>query len=151
MKRSAFIKLILIFCIAVGMLLMAVSCDNASKNTNDDTTTSTNAPVEETTTAPEVTSTLGFTPETTVLDTNRTYKVTVVDETGAPLAGATVQLCVGEICRLPIATDANGVALIEAEAGEYAVKVTLSGYTGEAQYSFPEDSTELTVTLTANS
>lgn len=153
MNRSVFYKLIIIFCVAISILLIATACDGASggngttaapETTAEETTTDAG---DETTAAPETTTA----DDTTVLDTKNTYTVTVVDADGAPLAGATVQLCVGDICRLPVATDANGVAIIEADAGDYAVKVTLSGYTGEAQYSFPEGSTELTVTLTANS
>lgn len=153
MRRSVFHKLVIIFCIAISVLLIATACDGASgtnettaapETTAAETTTDASA---ETTAAPETTKA----DETTAPDTKNTYTVTVVDADGAPLAGATVQLCVGDLCRLPVATDANGVAVIEADAGDYTVKVTLSGYTGEAQYSFPEGSTELTVTLTAES
>lgn len=77
-----------------------------------------------------------------------TYTVTVVDENGAPLANATVQFCVGDLCRLPVFTDANGVATLEVPSDNYTVKVSLSGYTGESSYSFAEGSVELTVTLT---
>jgi len=155
MKRSVFHKLIIIFCVVISMLLIATACDNTSGNKNDDTTTGADISTAETTADATSQTTVSENTteetETTAANTNATYTVTVVDADGAPLAGATVQLCVGDLCRLPVATDANGIATIEAEAGEYTVKVTLSGYTGEAQYSFPEGSTELTVTLTAES
>jgi len=155
MKKSVLLKIIVVLCIAISMLLIATACDNTSGNKNDDTTTGANVSTAETTADANSQTTVSENTtketETTAANTNVTYTVTVVDADGAPLAGATVQLCVGDLCRLPVATDANGVATIEAEAGEYAVKVTLVGYTGEAQYSFPEGSAELTVTLTANS
>ena len=155
MRKSILLKIIVVLCIAISVLLIATACDNTSGNANDDTTTGAGATTAETTADANSQTTVSENTtketETTAANTNVTYTVTVVDADGAPLAGATVQLCVGDLCRLPVATDANGVATIEAEAGEYAVKVTLAGYTGEAQYSFPEGSAELTVTLTANS
>lgn len=84
-------------------------------------------------------------------DSYVTYTVTVVDGDGNPLAGAAVQLCVGDLCKLPQFTDASGVALFEDfDPADYTVKVTLSGYTGEDSYHFAEGATELTVTLTQN-
>lgn len=155
MKKSVLFRFIVVLCIAISVLLIATACDNTSGNTNDDTTTGADISTAETTSDATSQTTVSENTtketETTAANTTVTYTVTVVDADGAPLAGATVQLCVGDLCRLPVATDANGVATIEAEAGEYAVKVTLAGYTGEAQYSFPEGSAELTVTLTANS
>ena len=47
-------------------------------------------------------------------------------------------------------TNAQGVATVTADKGDYTVKVTLAGYTGEPSYSFAADSTELTVQLTKN-
>ena len=156
MKKSVLLKIIVVLCIAISVLLIATACDNTSGNTNDNTTTGADATTAETTADANSQTTVSEEKtteetETTAANTTVAYTVTVVDADGAPLAGATVQLCVGDLCRLPVATDANGVATIEAEAGEYAVKVTLAGYIGEAQYSFPEGSAELTVTLTANS
>ena len=80
--------------------------------------------------------------------TDPVYTVTVVDQNGTPLAGAIVQFCVGDLCRLPQFTDASGVATLEVPVDDYTVKVTLEGYVGEASYSFAEGSFELTVTLT---
>ena len=108
-------------------------------------------PVTSDEATPEVTTPEITTPEeTTPEDTRVTYAVTVVDENNAPLAGATVQLCVGDLCRLPALTGENGVANFLFDPDDYTVKVTLKGYTGEASYKFAADSTELTVQLTKN-
>ena len=101
---------------------------------------------EVTTTEPEVTSTE---PEVTPPEpASVTYTVTVVDENNAPLAGATVQMCFGDFCKLPAPTDANGVATFEFEEADYTVKVSLEGYTGEDYYNFAAGETTLTVQLT---
>ena len=82
-------------------------------------------------------------------DSYVTYTVTVVDGDGNPLAGAAVQFCVGDLCKLPQFTDENGVAIFEDfDPADYTVKVTLSGYAGEADYHFAAGETELSVTLT---
>lgn len=77
-----------------------------------------------------------------------TYKVTVVDEENQPVSDATVQFCDGDICMLPLVTDANGVVTMELAAADYSVKVTIDGYTGADAYKFAKGSTELTVQLT---
>ena len=129
--------------LTIVMLLAIVSCN--PNYTPEETTPE----VTTQTTTPEVTTPVVTLPEeTTPEDTRVTYKVTVTDENGAPLSGATVQLCVGDICRLPAPTGADGVATFTFDPDNYTVKVTLSGYTGEASYTFPADSTELTVQLT---
>ena len=74
-----------------------------------------------------------------------TYKVTVVDAAGNPVANVPVQLCQGELCRLPIPTDSNGVAFIEAAADDYSAKALWNG--GETEsYDFG-NATELTIVL----
>ena len=135
----------------VGIMIFALaSCD--PKNKEEETTTK--APEETTTKAPEETTTKPIIdlptddPTNEPEDTTVSYTVTVVDKNNAPLAGAVVQLCVGDLCRLPVLTDANGVATLNVDEDNYTVKVTLTGYTGEASYSFPAGSTALTVQLT---
>lgn len=76
-----------------------------------------------------------------------TYTVTVVDQDGAPVAETPVQLCVGDVCLTPRVTDANGVVVFDIEPAAYSVKLPL--YDGLVFY-FDGDSTELTITLTAN-
>ena len=74
------------------------------------------------------------------------YKVTVIDETGALVAGAYVQLCVGEECKIPVASDANGVATLREEAAAYTIKVNYDGYV-LAESAFPAGATEVTVQI----
>ena len=75
-----------------------------------------------------------------------TYKITVVDTAGSPLAGANVQLCVGDICKLPVATGDDGVATFaNFDEANYTIKVTFDGNTYEVPYGFEEGSYELTV------
>jgi len=134
-------KIATLFCLAICVMLLMAAC-----NTKDETPQTT---TNEETTSPEITTPEITTPEeTTATDTSVTYTVTVVDENNAPLAGATVQLCVGELCRLPVFTGADGVAILKIDEADYTVKVTLGGYTGEAEYHFAAGSTELTVQLT---
>jgi len=127
-------KRILALVLTIVMLLSIVSC-NTNKGESD--------------TTPQETTNESTTPEeTTPADTSVTYTVTVVDENDAPLEGATVQLCIGNICRLPSTTNADGIATFKFGKGAYIAKVTLDGYTGEAEYTFAENSTELKVQLT---
>lgn len=80
------------------------------------------------------------------------YTVTVVDESGAPISGAMVQLCL-DAC-YPGVTDANGQAKYTVEEADYKVSfLTLpAGYTysGDArEFCFEKGSFDLTVTLKA--
>ena len=148
MNRSRIIRL---FCILAVAFMIFCSCD-----INPDTDTSSeieSAPIEESSKNKTESSQEESSEEaesTTAKPTKVTYTVTVVDEDGNALPGATVQLCVGDLCKLPSPTNAEGVATFSFDEAEYTVKVTLTGYTGEASYTFPEGSTELTVTLSAN-
>ena len=81
--------------------------------------------------------------------TKTTYTVKLIDTNNQPIVGTDVQLCVGVICRLPQATDANGVATFELDPDDYTVKIPfLTGYIIEPYYTFPSGSTELTIQLT---
>ena len=136
-------KLIAIIFILTSVLLVVCSCKQEPQNNQESNTTSTQAtnPVTDPITEPV----------TEPIFTGVIYKVTVVDENNAPLAGALIQLCNDTTCKFPALTDANGVAIFEYdEPDNYTVKVTLEGYANEAVFYFPADSTELTVQLTAN-
>lgn len=151
-------RILSFFCILLATLLLACSCDftpvtdssvessseESTEKESDSKTEASNDTEETESTTSESTTSESTAPENTKV----IYKVTVVDGEGNALAGAFVQLCVGDICKLPSATDAEGVATFEFDEAEYTVKVNLDGYTGEASYTFPEGSAELTITLT---
>ncbi len=81
-----------------------------------------------------------------------TYKITVVDEGGNPVAGAMVQLCDDANC-MPKITDANGVAEFSAaEFDGYIVKVASAPAGYELitdEYTSLDGATELTLTVKA--
>lgn len=110
----------------------------------------------ETTTAATEESTREQTEETTqetVDDGKLTYKVIVVDEAGAPIAGAMVQICEGTACN-PGMTNADGVAEIRAVEGSYEAKMLSmpEGYTYATEEEvFPYASGELEVTIVLKS
>lgn len=144
MNRSKIIRLL---CMLAVVLMVVCSCDiNANVETSSETTST---PTEESSESSKAESS-EETESTTAKPAKVTYTITVVDEDGNALPGATVQLCVGDLCKLPSPTNAEGVATFEFDEAEYTVKVTLAGYTGEAYYEFTEGSHELTVTLSAN-
>lgn len=147
MNRSRIIRLL---CLLAVAMLVICSCDtNPTAGTSSETPS---ASIEESSESKTESSqeSSEATESTTSKPSKVTYVVTVVDDDGNPLSGATVQLCVGDLCKLPSPTNAEGVATFEYDAAEYTVKVTLSGYSGEASYTFPEGSSELTVVLSAN-
>ena len=86
---------------------------------------------------------LGKTELTVKMTEQITYTVTVLDASGAPVADANVQFCVGDECKLPVPTDADGIAILELEKADYTIKV--NGV--EVPYSFDEGIFELTIQL----
>lgn len=83
------------------------------------------------------------------------YKITVVDESGAPFAGIVVQLCNDTGCN-PAVTDENGTATyyMAEYRDDYHANVTVlpEGYdyaSGEVEHYFEDGATELTITLKA--
>ena len=82
------------------------------------------------------------------------YTVKVQDEGGNPVVGAMVQVCQGELCLMPTATDATGTAVFTvAEEAQYEAKfLTLPAgyeYTTEEQVFSFNGGFELTITLKA--
>lgn len=80
-----------------------------------------------------------------------TYTVKVVDETGAPVAGVTVQLC-SDSCVLGT-TDETGVATFQVAEADYKVGfvMTPEGYAADMMaYSFEAGTQDMTLTLTHN-
>ena len=149
MSRS---RIIQFFCILVVFAMIFCSCtlftgtETSSETTSNPTEESSESTSESSQASSEESS--EATESSSAESTQITYTVTVVDEDGNALHGATVQLCVGDICKMPELTGEDGVATFNFDEAEYTVKVTLSGYTGEASYTFPAGSTSLTVVLT---
>jgi len=90
--------------------------------------------------------------ESTIAEGNALYKVTVVDEGGNPVAGATVQMCL-ETCIFK-QTDANGGAefeLAEAEGYKAEVLALPEGYAeiSEEPVYLETGATEITLTVKA--
>lgn len=77
-----------------------------------------------------------------------TYTVNVKDIEENPIAGVEVQFCVGDNCKAPVYSDANGVATITLDPDDYHVKINPGVYAADpAEYEFPEGSTTLDVTV----
>ena len=134
-------KKLLICVLAVVMLLSLCACggEKAPAETKPAETEApvvvTEAPVEET--------------EAVLPEGMVQYAVTVVDEAGAPVAGAMVQLC-KDSC-VPAVTDANGVATFTLPEDDYKASMLAMpagyAYAGEADTFYFEGAYELTITL----
>lgn len=98
-------------------------------------------------------SSTGETEESKTVDDGKvTYTVKVVDESGNPISGALVQLCL-EAC-IPSATNDSGIATYNLEEADYKVSFMKLPdgytYTTEAtEFYFEDGSYELTITLKA--
>jgi hypothetical protein len=80
-----------------------------------------------------------------------TYTVKVVDANGAPVAGAAVQFCDDNGCRMPVATNAEGiVTLHEAESNFHVTLASVpEGFAADATEYYFDVAFELTITLNA--
>lgn len=127
------VKKLSVFCLVLCLTLCLAACVAGSEDTDGGSTT---------TTASTTTTTASNLP---------TYKVTVVDENGAPIAGAYPQICVGTSCIPMMMTGADGVATKEAESAEYKVSFIIvpAGYVAEDAYYFDGDAKEMVITLKA--
>lgn len=145
MKNKRIIALLLALCVVFALC----ACSNQSKNdapqapeqpVADAPVQQTEAPTEP---AQEETQPAGV-----------VYTVKVQDEGGNPVTGAMIQICQGELCMMPAATDATGAAVFTvAEEAAYEAKfLSLPAgyeYTTEEQV-FPfNGGFELTITLKA--
>lgn len=128
-------KILLAVLLAVAMMVSLCACVGGEPSDKDgDAGTTTTTPTTTTTTKAD--------------DGKVTYKATVLDDTGAPVVGAMVQIC-KETC-LPTVTDANGVATWTVAEDDYKVSFAIvpEGYTVEEEYHFDGDATEMTITIT---
>ena len=135
-------KILLALLLAMTMVFSFCAC-GADTDAGKDTETTT-APTQESTGK----ETEGEAQES-VDDGKLAYKVIVVDEAGAPIAGAMVQICEGTACN-PGVTNAEGVAEIRAVEGNYEAKMLSmpEGYSYATEEEvFPYASGELEVSI----
>ena len=143
-KRFTLIFAAILLLLAVAMT--AVACDNGNVETPT-TEQSTEAP----TAAPTETETETEAPEETTDDGKVTYTVTVVDANGAPVAGVAVQFCDDNGCRMPVATNAEGIVTLTDVESNFHVTIASvpEGYAEDTAEYYFEDGYELTITLVA--
>ena len=86
--------------------------------------------------------------------TKITYTVTVKDQNGNPVEGAAVQMCDDKGCKMPAATNAEGVVTFTYDPSNYHITIVEcpTGYTcdPEQAFYFEGEATELTVEITKN-
>lgn len=133
------LKIVLTFILTLTLALCLCACGET------DSSGTTDAPAA-TTTAPQATTTVPAD------DGTVTYTVKVVDENGAPVAGAMVQLC-KDTC-VPAITDENGAAAFKLAEDDYKVSIMSvpAGYTYDMtanEFHFDSGSCELTLTVNA--
>ena len=140
------IALMLAMLLALSCLLMA--CDTPAPDT-DTTAAETEAPTEVPTETPTEAPT--ETP-TEAPSTKVTYTVTVKDQNGNPVEGAAVQMCDDKGCKMPAATNAEGVVTFTYDPSNYHITIVEcpAGYTcdPEQAFYFEGEATELTVEIT---
>ena len=147
MNKTLLSKIAIIACLVLGLMLTVCACD-APDNTETEGGTQTNTPTNAPTSAPTEEPTQA---ETDAEDEISGYKITVVDENGAPLEGVFAQICSGDLCLAPYFTDANGTVVVEQDLSEYTVKAYLDGYTSEeAEYAFENGSKTVKIVMTKN-
>lgn len=127
-------------------VLCTVACDGG-ETAEDTTAAQTEAPAIQT----EAPTPAETTAEETTDDGKVTYTVTVVDANGAPVAGVAVQFCDDNGCRMPVATNAEGiVTLTDMESNFHITLASVpAGYAADSTEYYFDGAYELTVTLNA--
>lgn len=138
-KRALMLLLAGVMLMSVALGAMACDQSGAEQPTTDVTT-------EQPSGAP---TTEEQTTETPTDDGKVTYTVTVVDASGAPVAGVAVQFCDDNGCRMPVATNAEGiVTLTDAESNFHVTLASVpAGFAADATEYYFDGAYELTVTL----
>jgi hypothetical protein len=145
-------KLALILALLMSLSCLLMACDTPAPDATDDTTVETTAPATEAPTeAPTETPTEA---PTEAPSTKVTYTVTVKDQNGNPVEGAAVQMCDDKGCKMPAATNAEGVVTFTYDPSNYHITIVEcpEGYTcdPEQAFYFEGEATELTVEITKN-
>ena len=148
-------KFALILALFMSLSCLLIACDSSTVG-EDTTAADTTAQVTEAPTeAPTETPTAAPTEEETEAPSTKiTYTVIVKDQNGDVVVGAAVQMCDADTCKMPTATNAEGVATFNYDPSNYYVTVQEApeGYTcdPEQKFYFEGDATELTVVITKN-
>ena len=141
------IALLLALTLALSCLLIACDQTPTDNGTTASQTTAADVPTDSGNEAPTEAPTQA--PSGKV-----TYTVTVKDQNGNPVEGAAVQMCDDSGCKMPAATDANGVVTFTYAPSNFHITVVEcpDGYTCDTEqaFYFEGDSTELTATVTKN-
>ena len=134
--------------LALCALMSFVACDGTENGTDGETTTqaATQAPTQNETTKEPADE------QTTQADDGKvTYTVKVVDANGAPVKDVAVQFCDDNGCRMPVATNAEGIVTLTDNASNFHITIASvpAGYAADSNEYYFDDETMLTVTLTA--
>ena len=146
-------KLTILLALVLALSCLLIACDSAD-TTTDTTAADTTTPATEEATTEAPTEEITTEAPTEVPSTKITYTVIVKDQNGDVVAGAAVQMCDADTCKMPTATNEEGVATFNYDPSNYYVTVQEApeGYTcdPEQKFYFEGDATELTVTITKN-
>ena len=146
-------KIALLLALVLALSCLLIACDSAD-TTTDTTAADTTAPATEEATTEAPTEEITTEAPTEAPSTKVTYTVIVKDQNGDVVAGAAVQMCDADTCKMPTATNEEGVATFNYDPSNYYVTVQEApeGYTcdPEQKFYFEGDATELTVTITKN-
>ena len=146
-------KIALMLALVLALSCLLIACDSAD-TTTDTTAADTTAPATEEATTEAPTEEITTEAPTEAPSTKITYTVIVKDQNGDVVAGAAVQMCDADTCKMPTATNEEGVATFNYDPSNYYVTVQEApeGYTcdPEQKFYFEGDATELTVTITKN-
>ena len=146
-------KIALLLALVLALSCLLIACDSAD-TTTDTTAADTTAPATEEATTEAPTEEITTEAPTEAPSTKITYTVIVKDQNGDVVAGAAVQMCDADTCKMPTATNEEGVATFNYDPSNYYVTVQEApeGYTcdPEQKFYFEGDATELTVTITKN-
>lgn len=134
--------------LALCTLMSFVACDGTENGTDGETTTqaATQAPTQNETTKEPADE------QTTRADDGKvTYTVKVVDANGTPVKDVAVQFCDDNGCRMPVATNEEGIVTLTDKASNFHVTIASvpAGYAADSNEYYFDDETMLTVTLTA--
>ena len=146
-------KIALLLALVLALSCLLIACDSAD-TTTDTTAADTTAPATEEAATEAPTEEITTEAPTEAPSTKITYTVIVKDQNGDVVAGAAVQMCDADTCKMPTATNEEGVATFNYDPSSYYVTVQEApeGYTcdPEQKFYFEGDATELTVTITKN-